>query len=229
MDYLQIKELYHSALNNENELYHHGIKGMKWGVRRFQNEDGSLTEEGKKKATKQLGKNRYITNDGLIPAVVSRIAVKRDRINKYEAYKDLRDHNIITDEDVNEVKQLSDKYRTALDKARKEEAIADLGSDVLLPTETTKKLDKMVDDIEQRIQVAIDKVISSESGRTAVAIGSTMVAFMLHNDERIRGTSSKELYKQDVKMQAERDRRMREYRKKAREINKELKKRGIIQ
>lgn len=30
-------------------LMHHGIKGMKWGVRRYQNEDGTLTEEGKKK------------------------------------------------------------------------------------------------------------------------------------------------------------------------------------
>lgn len=32
------------------ELYHFGIKGQKWGIRRFQNEDGSLT---------QAGKNRY--------------------------------------------------------------------------------------------------------------------------------------------------------------------------
>lgn len=31
------------------ELYHHGIKGMKWGVRRFQNKDGSLTPAGKKR------------------------------------------------------------------------------------------------------------------------------------------------------------------------------------
>lgn len=31
------------------ELYHHGIKGMKWGVRRFQNDDGSLTSAGKKR------------------------------------------------------------------------------------------------------------------------------------------------------------------------------------
>lgn len=31
-----------------NELYHHGIKGQKWGVRRYQNADGTLTAAGKK-------------------------------------------------------------------------------------------------------------------------------------------------------------------------------------
>lgn len=30
-----------------NELYHHGIKGQRWGIRRYQNADGSLTSAGK--------------------------------------------------------------------------------------------------------------------------------------------------------------------------------------
>ena len=30
-----------------DELYHHGIKGQKWGVRRYQNADGTLTSAGK--------------------------------------------------------------------------------------------------------------------------------------------------------------------------------------
>jgi len=32
-----------------DELYHHGIKGQKWGIRRYRNEDGSLTKEGEER------------------------------------------------------------------------------------------------------------------------------------------------------------------------------------
>lgn len=35
--------------NYTDELHHHGIKGMKWGVRRFRKKDGSLTPAGKKR------------------------------------------------------------------------------------------------------------------------------------------------------------------------------------
>lgn len=44
---------------NANELYHHGVKGQKWGVRRYQNKDGSLTSAGKKRRT-------HLRNDDVI-------------------------------------------------------------------------------------------------------------------------------------------------------------------
>lgn len=36
----------------QKQLYHHGIKGQRWGIRRFQNRDGSLTTEGEKRYSK---------------------------------------------------------------------------------------------------------------------------------------------------------------------------------
>lgn len=43
------------SYNYSSELYHHGIKGQKWGVRRFQNKNGGLTNAGRK---------RYADSDG---------------------------------------------------------------------------------------------------------------------------------------------------------------------
>lgn len=38
----------------DDELMHYGIKGQKWGVRRFQNEDGTLTDAGRKKYRQEV-------------------------------------------------------------------------------------------------------------------------------------------------------------------------------
>ena len=42
------------AINTSQSLYHHGVKGMRWGRRRYQNEDGSLTPAGREHYNIQL-------------------------------------------------------------------------------------------------------------------------------------------------------------------------------
>lgn len=45
--------IYESQYYNQNYLAHFGVKGMKWGVRRYQNPDGSLTSAGKFRQAKK--------------------------------------------------------------------------------------------------------------------------------------------------------------------------------
>ena len=47
-----------------SELRHHGIKGQKWGIRRFQNKDGSLTPAGKKRYDDGEGSYNYGKDSG---------------------------------------------------------------------------------------------------------------------------------------------------------------------
>lgn len=44
---------------NEFYIYHHGVKGQKWGVRRYQNSDGSLTDAGKKRYSNKAARGYY--------------------------------------------------------------------------------------------------------------------------------------------------------------------------
>ena len=41
------------VIRSDDELMHYGIKGQKWGIRRYQNKDGSLTEAGRKRAIQE--------------------------------------------------------------------------------------------------------------------------------------------------------------------------------
>lgn len=64
-----------------NELTHHGIKGQKWGIRRFQNKNGSLTPAGKK---------RY-ADDDVTELSDTELQTRIRRMENEKRYKDLLD------------------------------------------------------------------------------------------------------------------------------------------
>lgn len=51
-----MNDCYRAWSYNDAALYHHGIKGMKWGIRRYQNPDGTLTAEGHQHYSKEFEK-----------------------------------------------------------------------------------------------------------------------------------------------------------------------------
>lgn len=79
----------------EEIIYHHGVKGQKWGVRRYQNEDGSLTPAGKKRYSEDLDsevkesrkqdvKNRRTLSDSELEAKIKRLKMERELKNLTE-------------------------------------------------------------------------------------------------------------------------------------------------
>ena len=68
-----------------NELYHHGILGQKWGVRRFQNPDGSLTAAGKRRYEKDAAQlSKYNSEINRFKYESSKARKKGDYVKAYK-------------------------------------------------------------------------------------------------------------------------------------------------
>ncbi len=86
----------YKIIRSSDELYHHGIIGMKWGVRRYQNADGSLTNAGKKRyRTKTHEDYKRAHSRKKVSEMSDRELIDRiNRLNNEQNYKRLRSKNL---------------------------------------------------------------------------------------------------------------------------------------
>ena len=67
------------------QLYHYNIKGAKWGVRRYQNKDGTLTELGKKRYYREADKAGYKNQSG---SGARYTTTKKGKVQRFDADPD---------------------------------------------------------------------------------------------------------------------------------------------
>lgn len=128
----------------ENVLAHYGIRGMKWGVRRYQNKDGSLTAAGKK---------RYSGDGGNIGTTKSTTSSSSGRKKVSE----------MTDDELNRAVrrlQLEQQYRQLNPEkiSAGQKFVNKVANDVLIPAATTVARNA----VQKVMQDAVSKALKTD-------------------------------------------------------------------
>lgn len=160
----------------ENELYHYGVLGMKWGVRRYQNRDGSLTAEGKKRYNRDIAENLAKKKD-------SRIDTSSPDPNRW-VREDIERSKRVIDSSSDLVKQAKNVERETSPKSTKKRLNVSNMSDKELRDKINRELlERQYSDIfGEEVKVSRGRQFTRETleiAGTALAATSSVLGIML--------------------------------------------------
>ena len=163
--------------NYSSELYHHGILGMRWGIRRYQNKDGTLTK---------AGRERYSDGDGQTKQELKaadkarRVELKQQKnAEKAKQYQDKADatKKVINDLETNGInsKSFKDRYGVAADN----EALFMLTYGYSRKQAVNKSIREYKNKVEVYEKAAKDKAAGKLTDTQKMIIGGACVAVAL--------------------------------------------------
>lgn len=159
-----MNNIYVGQLFSDSYLEHHGILGMKWGVRRFQREDGSLTSAGRKRKLVNEHKNEAEKKPGALKRAGHKALGKVYELNE-KAYS-----------------KLGNKTLASMNKAAKEEQYKKAGysgetkkasEKTVKSKEPVKVGEKLKNSMLERAYNAVDKSDAGRYKRNAETAGSS--------------------------------------------------------
>lgn len=153
----------------ENELMHWGIKGMKWGIRRYQNKDGSLTPAGRKRYAQEMAKlkeeEKIAKNKLRTQAKLNKLEEKRKEVEALKSGKPLPKTTQNTSKP--SVKDMSDdELRRVVNRMMLEQQYSKLRPEQV---STGKKfVDKVMKDVVAPTAVEVGKQVLKDSMTKAI-------------------------------------------------------------
>ena len=137
------------SYNYSDELYHHGIKGQRWGIRRYQNKDGTLTPAGKKRAAKLEFEYEKVTGKK-IGSSTSQTSSKKSYSKKPVSGKD---------DETGKLKSLTDdELRNKVNRTRLENEYKNLMGEKNKKESSLKNANDDMNEIVRKERLANDKL-----------------------------------------------------------------------
>ena len=158
-----------------NEIYHAGVKGMKWGVRRYQNKDGSLTPAGKKRYDRDIAENNAKKKD-------NRIVIDGPDASRW-VKEDTKRAKGVVDSSRDMVRELDNVNRSTKSKSKKSTMdLSNMTDKEMRDRINRAMLEKQYNDMfapqkESRGREIVTKTL--ETAGTVLAIGSSALGIAL--------------------------------------------------